>query len=305
MKKSILLLIILQGCFSNSSLEQEVCDCLEANYQSHQNNYLDQLSELEQFLTISKRIDENLKSRIELHTYLSESKHPAFFNPKRDNKLSLIGFETFAYCLKSVELQRGCDEYHWALELKRRIRKVDKEYGPLLGEIEEYQAAKNSLIKEYLLDDGKDEKLKRLFILNELNKLIPDSLMFDILEGRLHKENLKYQKIKISSSEIINIHAGPNKTVHFNEQPLTMDELCSKLMDMFDYKRNIHLSTEGGTVYGHYLKVQEKVKSCVIEYHNQKCRQLYHEEIENIDEHLQKKLLEDYRIRIIESRSDK
>jgi hypothetical protein len=113
----ILIVLTLTNCSKSQSWEQNVCDCIEENYNIDNWNYFQELNAFEQELIDREKVDTTIKSKLNLLNELSKSKYADFYKYQISERFETFGRESVEYCIRRELFNRDCQERHWSEKL--------------------------------------------------------------------------------------------------------------------------------------------------------------------------------------------
>ena len=258
----ILIVLTLTNCSKSQSWEQNVCDCIEENYNIDNWNYFQELNAFEQELIDREKVDTTIKSKLNLLNELSKSKYADFYKYQISERFETFGRESVEYCIRQELFNRDCQERHWSEKLIKQLRYHRQE---LIGNRDRTQYIQNvaNTIAETIENVEGENKLKNLILLQVLYDRIPDETMYKIDQLEIQASLRQKEYEEFDKAKIREIHINKQNRIFINNQEVQTIELCERIKDYLNENMALEVIVDKKANYKGCLDVNNEVKNCI------------------------------------------
>jgi hypothetical protein len=258
----ILIVLTLTNCSKSQSWEQNVCDCIEENYNIDNWNYFQELNAFEQELIDREKVDTTIKSKLNLLNELSKSKYADFYKYQISERFETFGRESVEYCIRRELFNRDCQERHWSEKLIKQLRYHRQELIGNRDRTQYIQIVANTIAETIENVEG-ENKLKNLILLQVLYDRIPDETMYKIDQLEIQASLRQKEYDEFDKAKIREIHINKQNRIFINNQEVQTIELCERIKDYLNENMALEVIVDKKANYKGYLDVNNEVKNCI------------------------------------------
>jgi len=279
----ILTILIFSHCSKGQNWEDNICDCIEENYNIDNWNYFKELEVFEQELIDRNKVDETIESKLQLLVDLSEKEYVDFYKNYFSERLETFGRETVEYCTRRELFNKDCQEKHWSEKLIKLLRYHRQELIINRDRILYNQNVAKSTIETIKNVQG-ENKLKNLLILQVLYDRIPDESFYNL--DQLEIEGIKKQKEydEFDKTRIKEIHINQSNQILINSKQITLKDLCLNLEEALKLNFGLEIVIDKKANYKYFLDVNDMVGSCIDKKRDQDSVQLFGKQYSELTE---------------------
>lgn len=296
----ILSLILIASCSNSQSWEMEICDCIKNNYNLNEWNYFKEINAFKKEMIDRDKFSLSLESQIELLNSLSSIEYVDFYKFQFSERLLTFGEESIEYCVRRELFNKDCTERHWSEYLVRKL-KSHKIQLVRDGNLKLYNERMAKSIVTAISSSEGDEKLKQLFLLQELYRRIPDQALYNLDQTKLKMiEASEKRKNTVVPVDAIKIYTTEESKLEIDGIENSIDDLCKIILEPIKDGKLIHLTTSRKTGYKFYLSIYEKLIECLGERKNSLSNELFNKNYENLNQNEKNSIDKEVKNHIIE-----
>lgn len=296
----ILGLILFASCSKSQSWEKGICDCIENNYNLNEWNYFEEIEEFKREMIDRNKFSESLESQTELLNSLGSKEYVDFYKFEFSERLLTLGEESIEFCVRRELFNKECTEKHWSENLVRKL-KSHKIQVIRDGNLKLYNERMAKSIAEAISSNDGDEKLKQLFLLQELYRRIPNEAGYNLDQTELKMFEATERRITTKvPNDAIKVFTTEESQVEINGKEYSIDDLCEIISKQITEGKIIHLTGSKKTKYRFYKSTYEKIIDCLSERKNSLSKQLFNKNYENLNQDEKNRIDKEVKNQIIE-----
>lgn len=296
MKKIIVLLLSISSVtLYAQNFDTQVCDCIERNFKEVQLDFSSIMDQIEDNLVSNTIIQRTPESRVEQIKHVAQY---GYIESKRSIdhvSFEQLGLRTIRYC---IYLHSYGSKDEQGSEYFRLMKSLDilnqNTQQPI--DLNKIRKATASTILTYAAKENRSQ-LWRIIQLTYLY-LFSDIPNIGLIE-------LDFNEVDtIQTNNIITIHTNADNEISFNDEPITVDELCERIKKPVERGFSIHLTNHRNTKYKVYLAVYNGIKQCIQELREEKSLELYQKHYSNLNKEQESEIKKLLPIKLFESNPD-
>jgi len=281
--KKLLFLILLSSfsnCTKSQSWEKGICDCIESNYNLESWDYFKEMESFELEMIERGRITKSMDSKIELLNKLGDIEYVDFYKDQFSERFLTFGEESLFYCIRRELFNKNCEERHWSEKLTKALNrqkiKLQEE-----GDLKLYNKNRASTILKAIQNNKEDNRLKKIIILQELYRRIPDESWFNLDQTKLKSFEVEERRmIALNKPNSIEVFVNGDNEIFLQGNILPLEKLKDSInVIIIKTSSNlpedpeqviISLTCQKTTSYKKYLDVYNELKKTNAEIREEK-----------------------------------
>jgi len=296
-----LTILLFSNCSKSQSWEDNICNCIEENYNIDNWNYFKELELFEQELIDRNKVEKTIESKLQLLVDLSEKEYVDFYKNHFSERLETFGRETVEYCTRRELFNKNCQEKHWSEKLIKLLRYHRQELTINRDRIQYNKNVAKSTIETIENVQG-ENKLKNLLILQVLYDRIPDESFYNL--DQLEIEGIKKQKEydEFDKTRITEIHINQSNQILINSKQVTLKDLCLDLEEALKLNFGLEIVIDKKANYKYFLDVNDMVGSCIDKKREQDSVKLFGKQYSELTEKQEREFKNKHKYKLLKSR---
>lgn len=285
----ILILLLLATNLCSQKIDDQILDCLKANFGLVGIDYFKIIDEVEIDLINNKIIDETTESRLNQISQVSEIGIIENQRNYENIKLEQLGISSIKHCVNLITYTlKDCeipDVFRLFKDMEYLNQKIQQKQNCSLFEIRKRTAY---TLNEYSDHFAKNSRLWKIIMLEYLYRIS------DLEEINILPELPRFGSFEIDMANSFKLHVRVDDSLLVQDKVVEYEEICEIIVRTIQQNQPINLTCDKGTKFEFYYKVYNDLNECIEALRNEKAEQMfgkYYDQLTTVESEIVNKII--------------